>query len=105
MKVQFKNGTEMSCTAPIEQKIFKNADAAGWLLLLNLTQELTSVELDEFIRDENIAEITFKSDATDEKASETLFRLTDYDKVTSVIIRHSEEEGKSKAEIQLTKGV
>lgn len=105
MKLQFKNGTKVGCTAPIEQKIFKSSEAAGWLLLLSLTQSLTSEQLDDLLNVDNISKLIFLTDGTDEEESETLFELNDYDKVTSVVIRHSEEENKTKAEIQMSKGV
>lgn len=99
MNVKFKDGTIKSCTAPIEQKIFKNSEAAGWILLFNLTGKITSDELDTLLTTENVSELTFLVD------DEAIAVLKNYNKITSSIIRYADNDENIKTEIQLTKGV
>lgn len=105
MKVKFMNGVIKECSAPTEQKLFKNKDgetvSAGWLLMLRLTGNITSTELDDTLTPTNVESLDFLSD--DE--CETLFTLDGYSKITSSSIRHAEETSGTFAEIQITKGV
>lgn len=98
MLVKFKNGTEKKCTNPIEQKVFRSGVAAGWLCTFNLSETTTSTELDALLTEENVSELTFCNDV-----SEELFTISDYTKITSAIIRYTEEG--SKVEMQLSKGL
>ena len=99
MKVKFKDGTIKNCSNPTEQKIFRSGTAAGWICSFRLTDVMTSADVDAVLANANMAEITFLTDDT----SAEMFTLTDYDKVSSVIIRHT--NAGSQVEIQLTKGV
>ena len=98
MLVKFKNGTEKKCSSPIEQKLFRNGVAAGWLCSFSLSETVTSTELDVLLTEENVSELTFCNDN-----SEALFTINEYSKVTSAIIRYAERE--NKIEIQISKGV
>lgn len=98
MKIKFKNGKEKECSNPIEQKLFKNGEAVGWVCSFSFKENTPSAEVDEVLTKENIAELVFLSNA-----GEVLFSLAGYTGVTSVIVRHAETDGS--AEIQLTKGV
>ena len=98
MNVKFKDGTIFNCSTPTEQKIFKAESPAGWILGFYLIYDITSVDIDKLLTDNNISELTFTSE-------ENKFILSGYNRVSSVIIRHSTEKEKSKVEIQLIKGV
>jgi hypothetical protein len=98
MKVQLKNGTIVGCSNPIEQKVFKGGESAGWICSLTFTDNLNSTEIDNLVTSENMSEMTFLNDE-----NETVVTLTGYEKLTSAIIRHSAE--KTSVDIQLTKGV
>lgn len=98
MLVKFKNGTEKKCSNPIEQKLFRSGVAAGWLCSFSLSEIVTSTELDALLTEENVSELTFCNDN-----SEALFTINEYTKVTSAVIRYTEDG--SKVEIQLSKGI
>ena len=108
MKVKFANGVVKECTAPTEQKIFKTVGGAtvgaGWVLVLRLTGNTTSSELDDVLTAENVSTLEFM--AEDETGfRKTLFSLSGYDKITSSTIRHSEDVAATYTEIQMSKGV
>lgn len=98
MKVKFNDGTVKKCSNPIEQKIFKGGNPTGWLCSLNISEAMTSTEVDEVFTDDNISELTFCNDDGSE-----LFVVSGYDKITSAVVRHAESNGA--VEIQLTKGI
>ncbi len=98
MRIRLKNGTEKSCTNPVEQKVFRAGAAAGWLCSFGFKENITSTELDEILTDDNISELTFCNDA-----SEELFTITGYTKVTSTVIRYS--EAATEIEVQFSKGL
>ena len=98
MKVIFKDGTCKKCSFPTEQKVFRSGEAVGWLCSFSLLDTITSSELDVLLNSENVSELTFCNDT-----SEELFKITEYAKVTSAIIRYSEEA--SKTEVQFSKGI
>lgn len=102
MKVRFKDGTTKECSTPTEQKVFKAGEAAGWILSFALVGNMTSAEVDNIIANENISHLIFISQ--DEQDNETTFELSGYDKISSAVIRYSEQE-KTRVEIHLTKGV
>jgi ACT domain-containing protein len=103
MKVKFKNGTITKCSTPTEQKIFKLGEAAGWILTFTLLGDITSGDVDELITGDNISELTFISE--NEEGVETSFTLSDYERISSAIIRYADEQEKTRVEIHLTKGV
>lgn len=109
MKLKFKNGTIKNCTAPVETKVFKSGEAAGWVLMLNLIGAVTSGEVDELLTKENISSLTFIPEIEDEEGEEATvpaeLTLSGYEKVSSSTIRYAEDTSKTKVEIQLTKGV
>lgn len=105
MKIKFANGVVKSCASPMEQKVFKTADGtSGWILHLRLTGEITSTELDNILKNENISSLEF---LTEKESGEDikLFELSGYEKITSSTIRHAENINETIAEIQLTKGL
>ena len=108
MKVKFSNGVVKKCSAPTEQKIFKNVDSemvgVGWVLILKLTGGVTSTELDAILTTENIASLEFMAESEDD-GDISLFSLVGYDKITSSTIRHAEDATATYADIQLSKGV
>lgn len=108
MKVKFANGVVKECTAPTEQKVFKTVEGqtigAGWVLILRLTGNTTSTELDSVLTADNVSALEFL--AEDENGEEkTLFSLEGYDRITSSTIRHSEDTSATYTEMQLSKGV
>lgn len=108
MKVKFKDGTEKNCTAPIEQKVFRNSEAAGWILMFSLTGEISSAELDAFLNTDNIGTLKFISDNPTYAEDENVFAsvdITGYEKISSSVIRYAEDVDNSRTEIQLTKGL
>ena len=109
MKVKFKNGTTKGCSTPTEQKIFKTGTSSGWILTFYLICDITSDEVDELLTEENISELTFTAEETMNAEGiivpEKSIVLTDYNKISSSVIRHSEEKDKTRVEIQLIKGV
>lgn len=96
MNVKLKDGTMARCSNPIEQKIFKGGESAGWICSLTLSERLNSTEIDRLITAENMSEMTFLSDE-----GETVVTLSGYSKLTSAVIRHSDVNGS--VDIQLTK--
>lgn len=112
MKVQFKDGTIKNCTAPVEQKVFRNSEAVGWMLIFNLKGETTSNEVDALLTADNIKELTFIPDHSaiiegeeSEAIETTPIRLLNYDRVSSSAIRYAEDISMTRVEIQLSKGV
>ncbi len=103
MKVKFKDGTVKSCSAPMEQKMFRSGAEAGWMLSVSIECDITSDELDKLITADNISELTFTSE--EETGAGKTINLSGYDKVTNATIRYSEEKGKTRIEMRLTKGV
>lgn len=103
MKVKFKDGTIKECSAPTEQKVFKEGKASGWILSFALVCDMTSAEVDNTLSEENISDLTFIS--ADENGNEHTFLLYGYNHVSSAIIRHSEDTRQSRVELHLTKGV
>ena len=98
MQVKFKGkNTSYQTTTPIEQKLYRGGVSTGWLLVLSLTGELNSTELDELLTTESISEITFISDKNETTV------LTGYNSVSSCVIKYADE--KTVAELQFTKGV
>lgn len=104
MKVKFKDGTIRRCSSPIEQKVFRGGESAGWILMLKLLGETTSSELDSILTPENITELEFFT-ATEYGTGEALFTLSGYEKITSSSIRYAEDIASTTTEIQLTKGI
>ena len=58
MFVKFKNGAKKKCTNPIEQKLFRSGNAAGWLCSFSISETVTSTELDELLTAENLVYLT-----------------------------------------------
>ena len=108
MKVKFANGVTKECAAPIEQKLFRTINgehiATTWVLMLNLTGEMTSTELDSILTNENVNSLEFLT-TTEEGEDATIFTLSGYEKVTSSTIRHAEDTNETHTEIQLSRGV
>lgn len=98
MQVKFKDGTIKNCSNPTEQKIFRSGAATGWLCSFQISEVMTSTDVDAVLTDDNISELTF----CNEKAEE-LFAISGYTKVTSAVVRHAEKDGT--VEIQLIKGI
>lgn len=103
MKVKFKDGTIRRCASPIEQKVFRGGESAGWILMLKLLGEITSSELDSILKPENITELEFFT--TENGVDKALFTLFGYEKITSSSIRYAEDMASTITEIQLTKGI
>ena len=107
MKIKFANGVVKNCAAPTEQKLFRTAggitSGAGWLLILRLTGNATSTELDEILTSENISKLEFTAD--EENGEEkTIFCIDGYNKITASTIRHAESATSAYTEIQMSKG-
>lgn len=106
MKIKFADGTIKNCSAPMEQKLFKNVNGesigAGWILIFSLIGEITSGELDVILTTENVRELEF---ITEESTETSSFVLSGYDKISSSTIRYAEDTEAIRAEIQLSKGV
>lgn len=103
MKVKFKDGTLIGCSTPTEQKVFKAGEAAGWILSFSLIGNVTSDDVDYMLVKGNISDLSFVS--VDEEGKETTIPLIGYDKVSSAVIRYSDDIEQTKVEIHLTKGV
>ena len=108
MKVKFKNGVVKSCTAPTEQKVFRNVDGVmvgvGWLLNFRIAGGMTSDEVDNVLTLDNITSLEFLAE-TENGEDKTIFVLDGYDKITSSVIRHTEDTTSTSVEIQLSKGL
>ncbi len=89
--------TELTTTSIIEQKLFKQGEAVGWLLSINLKGNFAAKDIDGMLTTEGISEITLVGE------TENPTVIVGYDKITSCVVRYSEEN--ATAEIQLTKGV
>lgn len=91
------NDAELTTTSIIEQKLFKQGQAIGWLLSLNLSGDFDAISLDSMLTTESISQITLKG----ETEKETV--IFGYNRVSSCVVRYSDD--KATAEIQLTKMV
>lgn len=98
MQVKFKDGNIKKCSNPTEQKIFRSGAATGWLCAFQISDAMSSTDVDNVLADENISELAFCNDDGKE-----LFTISGYTKVTSAVVRHAENDGT--VEIQLTKGI
>lgn len=98
MVIKFKDGTTKNCSNPIEQKIFKSGEAAGWLCGFVITETMSSSDVDTVLTADNISSLDF---CTSEGVK--LLDVIGYSKVTSAVIRYNELS--CSVEIQLTKGV
>ena len=96
----FVNQTVKTCSVPTEQKVFRNGVPAGWIVVFQLTGDITSEELDNLTTIENLATLSFKDDG-----GNALFELTGYTKVSSAVIKHGQTSKDTVAELQFTKGV
>lgn len=111
MKVKFKDGTIKNCTAPVEQKAFKNSESVGWIMVFALIGEITSEEVDTVITADNISDLTFIPEPLGDEgkviavSEDKYVRLSGYDKITMSAIRYAEDTAKTRVEIQLSKGV
>lgn len=95
MKVTLKNGEIRECTAPTEQKIFKDGIGTGWLLSFSIKESgITSEKVDALITEDNVSSLSFSDDE-----GKSLFVLTGYGRLSSAIIRH----GETRADIQIIK--
>ena len=98
MKVRFSNGIIKNCNAPTEQKIINRIDwktfGVGWSVILRLTGEMTSDELDNIFTEDNCENIILIQD--DEEKTETLLYgyvlKTDLNKKIVEIAPESPEE-------------
>ena len=90
------NETELTTTSVIEQKLYKQGVATGWLLSLNLSGCFSAHDIDGMLSEEGISEITLIGE------NEENTMISGYEKVTSCVVRYS--ENKATAEIQLIKG-
>lgn len=98
MKIRFKDGTEKNLTAnPVEQKLFRNGTASGWVLNMALA-DVVGEETDSLLSDENISEFALLTEDDVERV-----KIRGYQKVSAITIRHSDTQ--NIAEIQLSKGV
>lgn len=91
------NETEFTTNYVTEQKLYKQGEATGWLLSLNLVGDFTAQELDAAFTEEGISEITLVG----EREEGTV--ISGYEKVTSCVVRY--EKDNTNAEVSLTKGV
>ena len=102
MILKFKDlETEYTATGVLEQKLFKQGEAVGWLLSLTLSGEIESPELDNILTKENISEISLQTEGGDD--AKMIVHFIGYEKLTSCIIRYT--DNKSTIEIQIAKGV
>lgn len=98
MFIKFKgNETEFTTDYVTEQKLYKQGEATGWLLSLNLSGDFTAQELDAALTEEGISEITLVG----EREEGTV--ISGYEKVTSCVVRY--EKDTTTAEINIVKGV
>lgn len=100
MKIRFADNTEKTCSAPVEQKVFRNGEATGWLISFRILGFINSGELDTLLCESNLLSLLFLTDAGDD-----VIALSGYNKVTSCSVRYAENAGDFTAEIQLSKGV
>lgn len=109
MKVKFKDGVIRDCTAPAEQKIFKNSTPVGWILVFALIGETTSDNVDAILTPENISTMTFIPEPvgaigeTVNVTEDSYIHLLDYNKILSSAIRYAEDVSQTRTEIQLSK--
>lgn len=97
MKIKFNDGTIKECTQPMEQKLFRDGVAVGWLLSFSITGEVvTSDNIDKIITADNVSNLTFTDDEEN-----NLYVLSGYTQLASVAIRHSDTQ--SRAELQIKK--
>lgn len=91
------NETEFTTTSIIEQKLYKQGVASGWLLSLNISGDFNAEDIDSQLTEESISAITVVGDAPENNV------ISGYGKVTSCVVRYGAD--KNTAEIQLVKGV
>lgn len=101
MKVIFKNGTSVRCSAPTEQRVNNNVGGT-WILVLTLYDISTSDEFEELMVSENISELNFFDENADVSKSSPLYTINGYCRINSAVIRHDTEQ---KCDIQLVKAM
>jgi hypothetical protein len=104
MNVKFIDGTIKECTPPTEQKLLKKTPegefvSAGWVASFHIIGVTDSTELDRILTPKNTDELIFSSNEND-----TVLSLKGYTDVSSVAIRHAEDNAATRAEIQFIKG-
>lgn len=108
MKIKFKDGAVMECSAPIEQKLFKTVTGetvdAGWLLVIRLNGRITSASLDTLLSSDNLSHLEFFTEDENGDINST-FVLEGYCRLSAATIRHSENTENTTTEIQIQKGV
>ena len=98
MTIKFKNSElALNASSVIEQKLYKQGVATGWLLSLHVSGGFTAEELDGMLSEAGIGELTLLGE---ENRTAT---ISGYEKITSCVVRYA--EGGATAEIQLSKGV
>lgn len=100
MKIRFADNSEKVCSAPVEQKVFRNGEATGWLISFRILGSVNSGELDTLMREDNLLNLLFLTDTGSE-----VIALSGYNRVTSCSVRYAESADNFTAEIQLSKGV
>lgn len=97
MVIKF-NGVETNFqfSSAIEQKLYKQRQANGWLISLNISGNFTAQELDSVLTTESISKITLIGETEENTV------ISGYEKITSCVVRYSGD--KTTAEISLTKG-
>lgn len=98
MLLKFKDGTTKICSKPIEHRLLRNGNPAGWICTVRIAENMSLSEIDQILTNDNISELTFCN-----RLSEELFVLSGYTKVVNVIIRHS--EASAEIEVQFEKSI
>ena len=96
MKVRFKNtDTALTCTDPVEQKLFRSGVPYGWAIMFHIEADVTSSDVDKLITPENIEELEFTNDEA------VIGVVTGYSAIANCVIRHKAD--KTVVELQFTK--
>jgi hypothetical protein len=106
MKIRFLDGTVKDCSEPIEQKLFRSKVPYGWVMAFTLNSVSDSSEVDALFSDGNIEKLVLLKEVETEAGevvTEEVTTISGYGKLSSIIIKHSEDG--TKAEIQLTKTI
>lgn len=93
------NKTEFEALSVIEQKLYRQGAESGWMLSLNIKGDFNAQDLDSVLSEENVSEITLVGEADDNTV------ISGYQRVTSCVVRYSEDKTQTTAEIQILKGV
>ena len=98
MILKFKDGTTKICSNPVEHRVLREGNPAGWICTIRIQENMSTDEIDRVLNNDNISELTFCN-----RLLQELFVLSGYTKINNIIIRHPGSS--AEVEVQLEKDI